>query len=90
MANKKNPRVHVTLPKEEYEMLCLEAKKKHMSVSSILRMLAIVHVEEEEDKWLAIKAEAAEERWIAGGRKTYTHEEVCKSFGIKSNIPKNR
>jgi hypothetical protein len=79
----KNPRIYVTLDESDAECVLLLAKKRNLSASSMIRKMVEDSLEEFEDEQLAIRAILSEKEWIAGGRKTISHEEVCKLFDIK-------
>lgn len=78
----KSPRLQVTLNPDDLEIINLIAEKKHMSMSAVVKKVVEDWLEEYEDMLLAKRAEEAENRWIEGGRKTISHEELCRKLGI--------
>src|SRR5947209_4132749 len=84
----KKPRVNVTFNPNDAEILKLICDKKKMSLSGLVRKVVENWLEEYEDILLAKRAEEAERRWIEGGMKTISHEELCQELGIESNMEK--
>jgi predicted DNA-binding protein len=84
------PRVNVTLNPSDAEVMHLICKKKNISMSALVRKVVEDWLEDYEDMLLAKRAEEAEKRWIEGGRKTISHEELCQELGIKSNMEKTQ
>lgn len=84
----KNPRINVTFNPNDAEILQLICDKKKMSLSGLVRKVVEDWLEEYEDMLLAKRAEEAERRWIEGGMKTISHEDLCVELGIKSNMEK--
>ena len=84
----RNPRINVTLNPSDLEMMELLCEKKQMSMSSLAKKMIEEWLEEYEDRLLADRAEKAEKRWIEGGKKTVSHEELCRELAIESNIQK--
>ncbi len=84
----KNPRINVTFNPNDAEVLQLICDKKKMSLSGLVRKVVEDWLEEYEDILLAKRAEEVERRWIEGGMKTVSHEELCQELGIKSNMEK--
>lgn len=82
----KNPRINVTLNPSDLEVMELLCAKKMMSMSSLAKKMIEDWLEDYEDTLLAKRADEAEQRWIDGGRKTISHEELCQELGIESNI----
>lgn len=76
----KHPRVQVTLNPDDMEIVQLIANKKHMSMSAVIKKVVEDWLEEYEDMILARRAEEAEKRWIEGGCKTISHEELWKKL----------
>lgn len=83
-----NPRVNVTFNESDAEILHLISKKKKISMSALIRKVTEDWLEDYEDMLLSKKAEEAEKRWIDGGCETISHEELCQTLGIESNIQK--
>jgi predicted DNA-binding protein len=86
----KNPRVNVTFNPNDAEVMQLICEKKKISMSALVRKVVEDWLEEYEDMLLARRAEEAEKRWIEGGRKTISHEELCRELGIESNMEKTQ
>jgi predicted DNA-binding protein len=84
----KNPRVNVTFNSSDAEVLQLICKKKNLSMSALIRKVMEDWLEEYEDMLLAKRAEEAEKRWIEGGKKTISHEDLCRELVIESNMEK--
>lgn len=84
----KNPRINVTFNPNDAEILQIISAQKKMSLSSLIRKVLEDWLEEYEDIILARRAEEAEKRWVEGGRKTLSHEEVCQALNIESNMVK--
>lgn len=84
-----NPRVNVTFNPSDAECLQLVCKKKHLSMSGLVRKVVEDWLEDYEDMLLAKRAEKAEEEWIAGGCKTISGEELCQELGITLNLAQN-
>lgn len=74
----KHPRVNVTFSDGDAEMLHFICKKKKISKAGLIRKVMEEWLEDYEDMLLAKRAEEAEEKWIKGGRKTISHEELWK------------
>ena len=72
----KKPRVNVTFNKSDNEVMHLICKQKKITMSALVRKVVEDWLEEYEDMLLARRAEEAEKKWIEGGCKTYTHEQV--------------
>lgn len=81
----KNPRVNVTFNESDAEVLQLICKKKNISMSGLVRKVIQDWLEDYEDMLLARRAEEAEKRWIEGGGKTISHEELWKELGLETN-----
>jgi predicted DNA-binding protein len=86
----KNPRINVTLNPSDIEVMEILCEKKQMSMSSLAKKMIEEWLEDYEDMLLARRAEEAEKRWIEGGSKTISHEELCQELGIESNIHKTQ
>lgn len=84
----KNPRINVTLNSSDIEIMEMLCKKKGISMSSLAKKMIEEWLEEYEDALLARRAEEAEQKWIEGGKKTVSHEDLCQELGIESNIHK--
>jgi predicted DNA-binding protein len=82
----KNPRVSVSLNPSDVEVMHLICEKRKMSMSSLTKKIVEDWLEEYEDTLLSKRAEDAERRFIEGGCKTVSHEELCRELGIESNI----
>lgn len=78
-----NPRVNVTFNPNDAEYMQLICKKKNITMSGLVRKVIEDWLEEYEDMILARRAEEAEERWIAGGCKTISMEDLCQELGIE-------
>lgn len=74
----KNPRLQVTLNPDDMEIIEIIANKKHMSMSAVVKKVVEDWLEEYEDMLLARRAEEKEKKWIEGGCKTISHEELWK------------
>ncbi len=83
-----NPRVNVTFSESDAEIIQLISKKKNISMSSLIRKVVEDWLEDYEDMLLAKRAEEAEKRWIEGGKKTISQEELCQELGIELNLQK--
>jgi hypothetical protein len=72
----------ITLRVSDGEMSAIQsyAKLKGVSVSDAVRTAVMERIEDELDAKIG---EQAYDEWVAGGMKTYTHEEVNKMLGIK-------
>lgn len=81
----KNPRVQVTLNPDDMEIISMISKKKHMSMSAVIKKVVEDWLEEYEDMLLARRAEEAEKTWFKEGCKTISHEEICQHLGLKYN-----
>lgn len=81
----KNPRVNVTFNPSDTECMQIICKKKHISMSGLVRKVVEDWLEEYEDMMLARRAEEAEKEWIDGGCKTISHEDLCRELGIELN-----
>ncbi len=79
----KNPRIQVSVNSSNYEVMSILCEKKEVSMSSLVSQMIDDWLEDYEDFHLAMRAEKAEQRWIAGGKKTISHEEVCRRLGIE-------
>lgn len=86
----RNPRINITLNPSDVEMMEILCEKKQMSMSSLAKKMIEEWLEDYEDMLLARRAEEAEKKWIEGGSKTISHEELCQELGIESNIPKTQ
>lgn len=84
----RNPRINVTLSPSDIGVMELICVKKHMSMSALAKKIIEDWLEEYEDMLLARRAEEAEKRWLIGGSKTISHEELCQKLNIESNIQK--
>ena len=78
----KNPRLQVTFNADDLEIISLIAKKKKISMSAVVKKIVEDWLEEYEDMLLARRAEEAEKKWIEGGRKTISHQELCRRLDI--------
>lgn len=76
----KNPRVNVTFNKSDAEVIQIICKKKNISMSSLVRKVVEDWLEDYEDTLLARRAEEAEKRWIASGKKSISHEDLCREL----------
>lgn len=81
-----NPRVNVTFSKSDTDIMHLICKKKRISMSGLVRRVMEDWLEDYEDMLLAKRAEDAEKRWEEGGRKTISHEDLCRELNIESNM----
>ncbi|MHB1059885.1 MAG: DUF6290 family protein [Rhodanobacter sp.] len=79
----KNPRVFVTFKPDDAEIMKMICEKKHLSMSGLIRKVMEDWLEEYEDMLLARRAEEAEKKWIKGGRKTISHEDLWKELDLK-------
>ena len=79
----KSPRVYVTLNESDLECIRILAEKRKLTASNIIRNMVQDWLEHYEDEQLSLRAIEAEKEWEKGGRKTYTHEEICKIFDIQ-------
>jgi predicted DNA-binding protein len=79
----KNPRLSFTINESDAEVLDILAKKKEMTMSSLLSKIISDWLEDYEDSLLAVRAIEAEREWIKGGRKTISHEDLWKELGIE-------
>lgn len=80
------PRINVTFNEDDVEIMQMICKKKKISMSALVRKVIEDWLEEYEDMLLARRAEEAEKEWEKSGRKTISHEELCRRLDIKSNI----
>ncbi len=71
-----NPRIQVTFNESDAEVIQIICKKKKISMSALVRKIVEDWLEDYEDLLLARRAEEAEKRWIKGGKKTISHEEL--------------
>lgn len=67
----KNPRVNVTFEEDTIEFLCEIAKKKHISVSRLVRELALQALEIQEDIYFSALANKLDHK----GAKTCKYED---------------
>ena len=79
----KNPRLQVTLNPDDMDIIQLIANKKHMSMSAVVKKVVEDWLEEYEDMLLARSAEEIEKKWIEGGCKTISHEDLWNKLGIE-------
>ena len=79
----KNPRLQVTLNPDDMDIIQLIANKKHMSMSAVVKKVVEDWLEEYEDMLLARRAEEIEKKWIEGGCKTISHEDLWNKLGIE-------
>ena len=77
-----NPRTMVTLHPHVDDVVAYVCKKERMSKSAVIRKVMEDWAEEYEDMLLARRAEEAEKKWIDGGCKTISHEDLCKELGL--------
>lgn len=70
----KNPRINVTFEKDTAVLLQILAKHEHVSLSGLVRELALEALELREDKWLSDLANKLDKK----GAKTYSHDEAWK------------
>lgn len=86
-----NPRVNVTFSESDAEIMQMICKRERLTMSGLIRKVMEDWLEDYEDMLLSKRAEEAEKRWIDGGRKTISHEEMCKRLNTKSNTtPKSK
>jgi len=85
-----NPRVYVTFNPSDAECMQLICKKKNITMSGLVRKVIEDWLEEYEDMLLAKRAEEAEDKWIAGGCKTISMEDLCQELGIELNSIKEQ
>jgi len=78
----KSPRIYVTLDPSDAEIIQILSHNEEMSMSAIIKKMVEKCIEEHEDYLLAKRADEAEKKWIEGGRKTISHEELCKNLGL--------
>ncbi len=76
-------RIHVSFNESDAEVIQLICKKKKLSLSSLVRKVMEDWLEDYEDMLLARRAEEAEKRWVEGGCKTISHEEMWKELNIE-------
>lgn len=76
----KCPRLYVTLDPIDHDIIHILAKQKDMSVSSVMKKIVQEWLEEYEDILWARKAEESEKE--CEGKKTISHEDLCKKLGI--------
>jgi len=74
----KSPRLQVSLNQDDMEIINIIANKKKMSMSAVVKKVVEDWLEEYEDMLLARRAEEIEKKWIEGGMKTISHEEMWK------------
>lgn len=77
----KNPRINITLNQSDVEVMQILCEKKKMSMSSLAKKMIEDWLEDYEDMLLSRRAEEAEKQ--AEGKPTFSHEEVCRKFGIE-------
>lgn len=78
----RNPRINITLNPSDVEVMQILCEKKKLTMSSLAKKMIEDWLEEYEDMLLAIRAEEAEKRWEANGKKTISHEDLCLELGI--------
>lgn len=79
----KNPRINVVLNPDDSEIIDLICKKRKITRAGLVRKVLEDWLEDYEDMLLARRAEEAEKRWIEGGCKTISHEELWKRLNSK-------
>ncbi len=84
----KKPRVNVTFSRSDTEVMQIICKKKEISMSALVRKVVEDWLEDYEDMLLARRVEEIEADWIKNGRRTISHEEICRELDIRSNIEK--
>lgn len=77
----KNPRINITLNASDLEVMHILCEQKKISMSALAKRMIEDWLEDYEDMSLSRRAEEAEKR--AEGKPTYSHEEVCRKFGIE-------
>jgi hypothetical protein len=82
----KHRRIHVSFKPKVIKNLEFISKEQDKSLSQVTQELVEEALELHEDFYLSKLAEDSEIR--SKGKPTRSHQEVCRKFGLKSNITK--